>query len=73
MRELETELEMSRPEVTSSTEPIAEVTLAFWVMKVLATTLGETAGDFISMTLNWATSLDWHYVWPVGGRPLLSD
>ncbi len=30
---------------------IAEVTLAFWIMKVLATTLGETAGDFISMTL----------------------
>ncbi len=30
---------------------VAKVTLAFWVMKVLATTLGETAGDFISMTL----------------------
>jgi len=31
---------------------IAQVTLAFWIMKVLATTLGETAGDFISMTLD---------------------
>lgn len=30
---------------------VAAVTLAFWIMKVLATTLGETAGDFISMTL----------------------
>jgi len=30
---------------------VAEVTLAFWIMKVLATTLGETAGDFLSMTL----------------------
>ena len=30
---------------------VAEVTLYFWVMKVLATTLGETAGDYISMTL----------------------
>ena len=30
---------------------IAEVTIFFWIMKVLATTLGETAGDFISMTL----------------------
>jgi uncharacterized membrane-anchored protein len=30
---------------------VAEVTLFFWIMKVLATTLGETAGDFISMTL----------------------
>lgn len=31
---------------------VAEVTLAFWIMKILATTLGETAGDFFSMTLN---------------------
>lgn len=30
---------------------VAEVTIYFWVAKVLATTLGETAGDFISMTL----------------------
>jgi uncharacterized membrane-anchored protein len=31
---------------------VAEVTLAFWVMKICATTLGETAGDMVSMTLN---------------------
>ncbi|WP_045837275.1 membrane protein [Hyphomicrobium sp. 99] len=30
---------------------VAEVTIFFWIMKILATTLGETAGDFISMTL----------------------
>ena len=30
---------------------VAEVTLYFWIMKILATTLGETAGDYISMTL----------------------
>lgn len=30
---------------------VAEVTFAFWIMKILATTLGETAGDFLSMTL----------------------
>lgn len=28
------------------------VTLAFWVIKILATTLGETGGDLLSMTLN---------------------
>ncbi|MFM9890906.1 MAG: hypothetical protein ACKVOE_09790 [Rickettsiales bacterium] len=28
------------------------ITLAFWVMKICATTLGETAGDLVSMTLN---------------------
>jgi len=31
---------------------VAEITLLFWLMKVIATTLGETFGDFISMTLN---------------------
>jgi len=31
---------------------VAEITLIFWLMKIVATTLGETMGDFISMTLN---------------------
>ncbi len=30
---------------------VAAVTIYFWIMKILATTLGETAGDFISMSL----------------------
>lgn len=30
---------------------LPEITLAFWVMKIAATTLGETAGDLLSMTL----------------------
>lgn len=28
------------------------ITLSFWLMKICATTLGETAGDLLSMTLN---------------------
>ena len=31
---------------------VAEVTLVFWIMKICATTLGETAGDMLSMTFN---------------------
>jgi uncharacterized membrane-anchored protein len=31
---------------------VAEITLIFWLMKIVATTLGETLGDYISMTLN---------------------
>ena len=31
---------------------VAAVTLGFWIMKICATPLGETAGDLISMTLN---------------------
>jgi len=30
---------------------VARVTLAFWIMKICATTLGETSGDLLSMTL----------------------
>ncbi|WP_317444907.1 hypothetical protein [Streptomyces collinus] len=30
---------------------LPEVTLAFWIMKIAATTLGETAGDLFSQTL----------------------
>jgi uncharacterized membrane-anchored protein len=31
---------------------VPAVTLGFWVIKILATTLGETGGDTLSMTLN---------------------
>jgi uncharacterized membrane-anchored protein len=31
---------------------VPAVTLAFWVIKILATTLGETLGDAVSMTMN---------------------
>ena len=33
------------------TSKVAEVTLVFWFMKILATTLGETGGDALSMSL----------------------
>jgi uncharacterized membrane-anchored protein len=32
---------------------VPEVTLVFWIIKIAATTLGETAGDSVTMTLNW--------------------
>src|SRR6185369_6485102 len=31
---------------------VPEVTLLFWITKVLATTLGETGGDAVSMSMN---------------------
>lgn len=36
---------------------VAKITLIFWLMKIVATTLGETLGDFISMTLNLGYSV----------------
>jgi uncharacterized membrane-anchored protein len=32
---------------------VPEVTLIFWIIKIAATTLGETGGDTVTMTLNW--------------------
>jgi uncharacterized membrane-anchored protein len=31
---------------------LSQITLSFWIMKICATTLGETAGDLLSMTLD---------------------
>ncbi|MFD3584636.1 hypothetical protein [Streptomyces sp. NPDC058683] len=36
---------------TSVTKKLPAVTLAFWIMKIAATTLGETAGDLFAQTL----------------------
>ena len=41
---------MSAAEQPASKVP--EVTLIFWIMKIAATTLGETGGDTVTMTLN---------------------
>ncbi len=32
---------------------VPEVTFVFWIIKIAATTLGETGGDTVTMTLNW--------------------
>jgi uncharacterized membrane-anchored protein len=32
---------------------VPAVTLGFWVIKILATTLGETGGDTVTMSLGW--------------------
>jgi len=32
---------------------VPEVTVLFWIIKIAATTLGETGGDSVTMTLNW--------------------
>lgn len=40
------------PNGASVANKVAKVTALFWVMKIAATTLGETAGDLFSMTFN---------------------
>ncbi|AMK26000.1 hypothetical protein SPHS6_03797 [Sphingobium sp. S6] len=41
--------EMTKQELASK---VPAVTLGFWIIKILATTLGETGGDTVSMTMN---------------------
>ena len=40
---------------------VPEVTLVFWIIKIAATTMGETAGDAVSMSMNlgylWGTAI----------------
>jgi uncharacterized membrane-anchored protein len=37
---------------TQSSTKVPEVTLVFWIIKIAATTLGETGGDAVSMSMN---------------------
>ena len=39
-------------QTVSSLSKVPEITLAFWVIKILATTLGETGGDAVSMSMD---------------------
>jgi uncharacterized membrane-anchored protein len=42
----------TRPAVRELLNKVPEITVWFWIIKVLATTVGETAADFLSSTLN---------------------
>jgi uncharacterized membrane-anchored protein len=44
---------MSRFSQQEALSKVPEITLGFWVIKIAATTLGETGGDTVTMTLNW--------------------
>ena len=41
-----------RETLEAALSKVPEVTLIFWVIKIAATTLGETAGDAVSMSMN---------------------
>lgn len=40
------------PSTKNTLSKVPEVTLLFWVIKIAATTLGETGGDAVSMSMN---------------------
>src|SRR3982074_1463065 len=44
---------MHQPNRQAALSKVPEVTLTFWIIKIAATTLGETGGDTVTMTLDW--------------------
>lgn len=40
-------------EIGHTLSKVPAVTLGFWIIKIAATTLGETGGDTVTMSLNW--------------------
>lgn len=40
------------PDIKEALIKVPQVTLGFWIIKILATTLGETGGDAVSMSMN---------------------
>lgn len=45
--------DVSRTIVADAAAKVPAVTFGFWVIKIAATTLGETGGDTVTMTMNW--------------------
>jgi len=43
---------MTNIQTNKNLSKVPAVTLGFWVIKILATTLGETGGDTVSMSMN---------------------
>jgi uncharacterized membrane-anchored protein len=52
MNDQATQTTLSQEASQESLSKVPEVTLGFWIIKIAATTLGETAGDTVTMTLN---------------------
>ena len=44
---------MKEASVRETLSKVPAVTLVFWIIKIAATTLGETGGDTVTMTLDW--------------------
>lgn len=43
---------LAKPFASNCFVKVPEVTLAFWIVKIAATTLGETGGDAVSMSMH---------------------
>jgi uncharacterized membrane-anchored protein len=46
-------MQATNQDIRGTLSKVPEVTLGFWIIKIAATTLGETGGDAVTMTFNW--------------------
>ena len=44
--------QIAENETRAADGKVPEVAVGFWILKILATTLGETAGDMVTMSMN---------------------
>jgi uncharacterized membrane-anchored protein len=49
---MEKTLDVSQPESQNEFSKVAAITISFWIIKILCTTLGETGGDAVTMSMN---------------------
>jgi uncharacterized membrane-anchored protein len=55
---------------TDSLSKVPAVTLGFWIVKILATTLGETGGDAVTMSMFHADADARNGGYLIGTEPL---
>jgi uncharacterized membrane-anchored protein len=46
-------MQSASQDIRGALSKVPQVTLVFWIIKIAATTLGETGGDSVTMTFNW--------------------
>lgn len=51
-KNLETKISGDKTDLRETLSKVPEVTLGFWVIKIIATTLGEAGGNAVSLTMN---------------------
>ena len=44
---------MNRWQVSDAWNKVPEIALAFWIVKIMATTVGETGADFLAVNAGW--------------------
>ena len=45
------------PSISNWLNKVPEVTLAFWIIKIMSTTVGETGADYLAVDAGWGQGL----------------